>query len=176
MTEAEKLEETFAAARRHPHYTQAMATPPVTWMKLAVVVLVGLTLILGATIAWYPWGDLERMPEGIRMMMMFSWLPTIAAVVVAVWLFFDAAGLAMGATRHELAVIAAQHDGPAPYSIRLVTPGGVERAYRAKRRAASVVKLRLLTPGDVGVAVFKGDICVEWVALPPTPGRLYDRS
>lgn len=176
MTEAEKLEDKFAAARRHPHYTMAMATPPVTWLKHAVFILVGLTLILGATMAWYPWEDLKRGPEAVRMIMMFSWLPTVAAVVVSVWLFFDALGLATAPTRYEVAVLAPQLEGPAPYSIRLITEGGGERDYRAKRRAASVVKLRLLTPGDVGVAVLKGDICVEWVPLPPTPGRVYDRS
>jgi hypothetical protein len=176
MTEAEKLEEKFAAARWHPNYTTAMATPPVTWLKVATIVVVGMCVSIVLTLKWYPWRDLERMPGGIKAIMMFSWIPTIGALIGSVWLFFDALGLSTGQTRYELAVLTPQIDGPAPYSIRVVTPGGIEHTYRAKRRAASVAKLRLLVPGEVGVAVLKGDICVEWVALPPTPGRVYDRS
>jgi hypothetical protein len=175
MTEAERHKEKIAAARSHPGLAAAMATPPPTWLGIAVVVTAVMALSIVLTLALYPWDDLEKMPEGVRMIMMVSWLPTIGAVVGVLWLLFDAIGLASGPTRHVLAVVEPRAHTPAPYYLRLATEDGGDREYRARRRAASMVKVGVITPGDVGVAVFKGDVVVEWVPLPPVEGRTYDR-
>jgi hypothetical protein len=174
MTEAEKLADKFRAGRAHHEYQRAMATEPVTWLTTAIIIALVMGLSIALTMAWYPWDDLDKMPPAIKGMMMFSWIPTIGAAVASAWLLFDAAGLAMLPGRHELTVIGHRVDTPAPYHIKLISEDGTEREYRARRRAASVVKLRLLTPGEIGVAVFKGDICVEWIALPLNPERIYD--
>jgi len=174
MIEAETLQAKLATARSHPEYARAMAAEPPTSIVVAVVVAAVMALSLIITFAVYPWDSLHRMPDAIKMVMMLSWVPTLGAAAASAWLLVDALGLAMAPTRRELAVIARGSDGPAPYMIRLVGADGAEREYRAKRRAASVVKLRLLVPGDVGVALFKGDRCLEWVALPATD-RIYDR-
>jgi hypothetical protein len=152
-----------------------MQTEPVTWLTMAIVIAAVMALSLIITFAVYPWDDLDKMPASIKGMMMFSWIPTIGAAVASAWLLFDAVGLSMLPARRTLAVIGHRVDTPAPYFIRLLGEDGSDREYRARRRAASVVKLRLLTPGDVGVAIFKGDICVEWVALPLHVDRVYDR-
>lgn len=177
MTEAEKLQDKFAAARRHPQYEQAMATPPVTWLTMGIVICAVMALSLTLTMFFYPWEAFNdpRMPSFMKGVMMFSWIPTLGAAGGAVWLLVDAAGLAMQPGRAMLAVVGVREHTPAPYHIRLIGEDGTDRDYRARRRAASAVKLRLNTPGDVGVAIFKGDICVEWIPLPLHSDRLYDR-
>ncbi len=175
MTEAERHQEKIASARSHAGLAAAMATEPPTWLPMAVIMTMVMALSLIVTFAIYPWDDMEKMPPSIRGVMMFSWLPTIGAVVAVIWLLFDAIGLASAPTRRAIAVVGPRPQAPAPFYLRLTTEDGADREYRARRRAASVVKLGLVTTGDVGVAIFKGDIVVEWVALPPPAERLYDR-
>lgn len=177
MTEAEKLQEKFEAARRHPQYHQAMSTPPVTWLTMAIFIVAVMAVSLTVTFYFYPWEAFSdrRMPGFLKGMMMFSWIPTIGFVVASLWLLFDAATLAMLPGRAMLAVVGVREHTPAPYYIRLIGEDGTDRDYRARRRAASAVKLDLNTPGDVGVAIFKGDICVEWIPLPLHADRVYDR-
>lgn len=176
MSEAERYDDRLAAARAHPGLATAMATPPTTWLTLAVVVVAVMALSIVLTVAFYPWDDLDRIPEGVRAILMVSWVPTIAASVASLWLLIDALRLASRPTRHLLAVAEPGPRGPAPFVLDLVTEDGQRHRCRARRRAASVVKLGLVTPGDVGVAVCKGEDVVEWVPLPPVPaGRVYDR-
>lgn len=177
MTEAERCKEKIAAARSHPGLAAAMRTPPPTWLTMGII----MTIVMG--VAWVITfmvmpsdSEMDRLPSVFRAQMMISFIPTIVATVAALWLLFDAVGLAAMPTRYLLAVAEQRVHTPAPYFIRLITEDGADREFRARRRAASVVKLNLVEPGQVGVAVMKGDICVEWVPLPPHPGRVYDRT
>lgn len=176
MTEGERAQEKLAAAHHHPDYARAMATAPPTWLGLAIVIAVVMTISLIITFAIYPWTEMGRMPAPVRAALVISWVPTLGAALASGWLLIDAIALASAPTRRVLAVVENRVQTPGPYYLRLITEDGADREYRARRRAASVVKLHLLTPGDVGVAVFKGDTVLEWVALPPTPGRTYDRT
>jgi hypothetical protein len=177
MTEAELCKERIAAARSHPGLAAAMQTKPPTWLTTAVVVTVFMVFAWILSIAVMPSErEMDRLPSVFRVQMMLAWVSTISATVASLWLLVDAIGLAVLPTRHVLAVAEQRVHTPAPYFIRLITEDGADREYRARRRAASVVKLRLVEPGQAGVAVMKGDICLEWVPLPAHPGRVYDRA
>ncbi len=175
MTEGDRHHEKFAAARSHPQLAMAMSTPPSTWLTTAVVVTVVMAGILVLTFAVYPWNEMDDMPAPIRAQMTIAWVPTIVATLAVIWLLFDAIALASAPTRRVIAVAGARPHSPAPYYLRLVTEDGADREYRARRKAASVVKLGLVPSGELGVAIFKGDVVVDWVPLPPPPDRIYDR-
>jgi hypothetical protein len=81
----------------------------------------------------------------------------------------------MQPTRRIIGVAEQRIHTPAPYYMRLITEDGSDREFRARRRAASLVKLNLVEPGQVGVAVMKGDTILQWVPLPLHPDRAYDR-
>jgi hypothetical protein len=145
-----------------------MRTPPPTWLTTAII----LTLVMGGawmvSLAVMPSDrDLDRLPSVFRVQMIVAWIPTIGATIACVWLLFDAIVLAAAPTRYLLAVAEQRMHTPGPFYIRLITEDGADREYRARRRAASLVKLGLVEPGQVGVAVMKGDICLQWVPLPP---------
>lgn len=176
MTEAERCKEKIAAARSHPGLADAMRTPPPTWLTTAIILCVVMAVAWVVTVAVMPSSeDMDRLPSVFRVQMMVAWIPTIGATIACVWLLFDAIGLAAAPTRYLLAVAEQRVHTPAPYFIRLITEDGADREYRARRRAASLVKLGLVEPGQVGVAVMKGDVCVQWVPLPLHPDRVYDR-
>lgn len=177
MTEAEKLQEKLAAARRHPRYADAMAAPATTWMTMAIVVVAVMAISLTVTFFFYPWDALSdpRMPGFLKGVMMVSWIPTIGFALGSLWLLADALALARLPTRHVLAVVGVRERTPAPYYLRLIDESGVEQTHPARRRAASTVKLGLETAGDVGVAIFKGNVCTDWIPLPLHSDRVYDR-
>jgi hypothetical protein len=176
MTELERCMEKMAAAKSHPGLAEAMRTPPPTWLTTAVILCIVMGLAWVVAFAVMPSDrEMDALPDFFRAQMLFSFLPTIAASIAVLWLLFDAIGLAAAPTRYILAVAEQRVHAPAPYFIRLITEDGADREYRARRRAASVVKLGLVEPGQVGVAVMKGDICVQWVPLPLHPDRRYDR-
>lgn len=176
MTEAERCKEKIAAARQHPGLADAIATSPPTWLGIGIIttaVMIGLWIL---TLAIMPSSrEMDRMPAFFRAEMMFSFLPMIAGTVACAWLLFDGLGLAMQPTRHLIAVAEQRMHAPAPYFMRLITEDGADREYRARRRAASIVKLGLVEPGQVGVAIMKGDTILQWVPLPLHPDRKYDR-
>lgn len=177
MTEAERCKEKIAAARSHPGLAAAMRTPPPTWLTIGIVCTIAMGGAWVAAIMLMPSErELENLPSFYRGYLMASFIPTILATLAALWLLFDAIGIASMPTRYLLAVAEQRVHTPAPYFIRLITEDGADREYRARRRAASVVKLNLVEPGQVGVAVMKGDVCVEWVPLPDHTGRVYDRA
>lgn len=175
MTEAEKRQESFAAARRHAGYEAAMRTKAPTWLGIGVlcVLLAGGAMV--ANLFFYPWDEMSKMPGMVKPMLYISWIPAIGGVLGSLWLLFDALALSAQPTRHVLAVVGKGVDGPAPFYLRLIDENGEETTWRARRRAGTAVKLRLLEPGEAGVAVFKGSTAVEWVSLAPQ-GRVYDRS
>ncbi len=176
MTEAELCKQKLADARSHPGLAAAMATPPPTWLTTALVVTVMMGLAWIVTFAVMPSDrEMEHVPGFFRAQMMISFIPTIVATLACIWLLVDAIALTVKPTRYILAVAEQRIHTPAPFFIRLITEDGADREYRARRRAASIVKLNLVEPGQVGVAVMKGDICLQWVPLPPHPGRVYDR-
>jgi hypothetical protein len=175
MTEGDRFQDKIAAARSHPQLAVAMSTPPPTWLTPAVVLTVVMVGILVLTFAIYPWNEMDRMPAPIRAQMTIAWVPTIGATLAVIWLLFDAIGLASAPTRRVIAVAGARPHSPAPYYLRLVTEDGADREYRARRKAASLVKLGLVPSGEVGVAILKGEVVVDWVPLPPPPERVYDR-
>jgi hypothetical protein len=177
MTEAERCKEKLAEARSHPGLGDAMRTPPPTWLGIALLVSVLMVGIWFLTFAIMPSGrDMDRLPGFFRAQMAISFIPTTVITIACAWLLIDAIGLALKPTRYLLAVAEQRVHAPAPYFIRLITEDGADREYRARRRAASLVKLGLVEPGQVGVAVMKGDICLQWVPLAPHPGRIYDRA
>lgn len=179
MTEAERCTEKIAAARRHPGLADAMRTPPPTWLKLAIIMCFVMAGSWCVTLLIMPSGEeMDRASQVnpiIRVQMIMALAVSTAATIACVWLLFDAIGLAAAPTRYMIAVVEQRVHTPAPYFIRLITEDGADREYRARRRAASTVKLGLVEPGQVGVAVMKGDVCVQWVPLPLHHDRVYDR-
>jgi hypothetical protein len=175
MTEAEKRQASFEAARNHRGYAAAMATKAPTWLGMGVLCVVLTCAAVVANLIFYPWSEMEQMPATVKPVMYIAWIPSVGGVIASLWLLFDALALATQRTRHVLAMVGRGVDGPAPFYLQLIDEDGAEQRWRARRRAGTAVKLRLLEPGEVGVAVFKGDTCVEWVSLAPTPGRTYDR-
>lgn len=176
MTEAERCKEKIAAAKSHPGLADAMRTPPPTWLTLAVILCFVMAAAWVATVAIMPSSaDMDRLPSVFRVQLTIAFVPTVIATVACLWLLVDALALAAAPTRYLLAVAEQRVRTPAPYYIRLITEDGADREYRARRRAASVVKLGLVEPGQVGVAVMKGDVCLQWVPLPLHSDRRYDR-
>jgi hypothetical protein len=176
MTEAERCKEKIAAARQHPGLADAMATPPPTWLGIGIGMTVIMVFAWILTIAIMPSSrDMDRMPSFFRYEMMFAFVPTIITTVACAWLMFDAIGLAVQPTRRIIGVAEQRVHAPAPYYMRLITEDGADREYRARRRAASIVKLGLVEPGQVGVAIMKGDTILQFVPLPLHPDRAYDR-
>src|SRR5436190_11183406 len=156
MTEAERCKEKIAAARQHPGLADAMATPPPTWLGIGIVVNVVMLGLWILTIMIMPSSkEMDRMPSFFRIEMMVSFLPMIAGSIACLWLVIDALGLALQPTRRIIAVAEQRVHTPAPYFMRLITEDGADREYRARRRAASIVKLGLVEPGQVGVAIMK---------------------
>lgn len=177
MTEAERCKEKIEAAKSHPGLADAMRTPPPTWLTTGIILTVVMAFSWWITFQVMPSSrEMDRLPGVFRFNMMIAFIPTIGATIAALWLLIDAIVLAAAPTRYLLAVAEQRIHTPAPYFIRLITEDGADREYRARRRAASVVKLGLVEPGQVGVAVMKGDICVQWVPLPLHSDRVYDRT
>lgn len=176
MTEAERCKEKLAEARSHPGLAEAMRTPPPTWLGTGIIMTLVMIAAWFATFALMPSErEMRHVPGVFKFQMYISFVPTTIATIACAWLLFDALALALKPTRYVLAVAEQRMHTPAPFFIRLITEDGADREYRARRKAASIVKLNLVEPGQVGVAVFKGDVCVQWVPLPPHPGRVYDR-
>jgi hypothetical protein len=167
MTEAERCKEKIAAARQHPGLADAMAIPPPTWIGMGIGMSVIMVFAWILTIAVMPSSkQMDQMPSIFRMQMMIAWVPMIITTVACAWLMFDAIGLAVQPTRRIIGVAEQRVHAPAPYFMRLITEDGADREYRARRRAASLVKLGLVEPGQVGVAIMKGDTILQWVPLP----------
>ncbi|HVK78229.1 MAG TPA: hypothetical protein VM734_33220 [Kofleriaceae bacterium] len=164
MTDGER--QRLAAAAGTYEHRQAMTAQPNTWITIATVVTVVMGVSVIATIALYPWKELSVLPDWYRSVMMFSFLPTVAAVAAVSWLFLQSLGLHLQPTIRHLALVKQRETTPDGQFLELEHADGRITRHRCRRSAASMVRVGTVTPGEIGVALCKGDAVLEWCSIP----------